>query len=50
MIGNISMFEKIKIMHMIKKNRKKYQDYFDELKKSDKYLYIKKNQILNFYI
>ena len=33
------MFEKMKIKHLIKKNRKKYQDYFDELKKM-KIIYI----------
>ena len=27
------MFEKIKIKYLIKKNRKKYQNYYDELKK-----------------
>lgn len=42
------MFEKMKIKHLIKKNRKKYQDYFDELKKSDKYLYIKRKSDFKF--
>lgn len=43
------MFEKMKIKHLIKKNRKKHQDYFDELKKSDKYLYIKRKSDFKFF-
>ena len=42
------MFEKVKIKHLIKKNRKKYQAYYDELKKSDKYLYIKRKSDFKF--
>ena len=43
------MFEKIKIKYLIKKNRKKYQNYYDELKKSDKYLYIKRKSDFKYF-
>lgn len=36
------MFEKIKIKYLIKINKKKYMDYFNNLKQSDRYLYIKR--------
>ena len=36
------MFEKIKINYSIKKNRKKYFNFYEEFKQSEKYLYIKR--------
>ena len=43
------MFEKIKIMYLIKKNKKKYKDYYNELEKNENYIYIKRKSDFKFF-
>ena len=43
------MFEKLRFKYSIKKNRKKYSNYYDNIEKSNKYISIKRKADFKYF-